>query len=727
MEEQSQVIRQPVKNKVVKVPVVMQLENIECGAASLNMILGYYEKWIPLEQIRTDCGVNRDGSSAKNIFKAAENYGLEVEAYKFELDEIKSEATFPCIIHWNFNHFLVLRGFQGEWAYLTCPSQGEQRISMEEFDKGFTGVCLMFKPGPNFTTSGKKKSSIDYIKSKFRGLGLMIVFSFLLTLFTSLITMITPVFSRVFYDSVLPKTNPTWTYPFLGLLIAISCCQILLALLSRLHNLKTSGKLDVVSTSSFMWRVLRLPIRFFSHRMVGDILSRKESQAMISNEIVDRVSPMPIQFVMMIAYFIIMITYNWILALIGLVSAIFDIFIARIISKKRMNSSRVLMRDNAKASATATAGFEMIETIKSSGAEDGYFARWAGYQAGSNEGSARYNRITAYYSIAPDIVSTICSSTILAIGLYLTIQGQFTLGMITAFQGYLASFSSPLQTFIEAGKELQEMQVSIERLDDVMNYPIDEIFNSDSSDIDEYKKLSGSIEIDDITFGYSLLDEPLIKNFSASIKRGSSIAFVGASGCGKSTLSKLISGIEKPWSGSITFDGKTVSQINRSIFTSSVAVVDQDITIFEDSIKNNVKMYDNSIEDFEMILAARDAQIHDDIMQRDGGYDYVLCDGGKDFSGGQKQRLEIARVLAGDPSICILDEATSALDAKTEHEAVKAIKERNITCIVIAHRLSTIRDCDEIIVLDHGDVVERGTHDQLMKMNGYYTKLINAD
>jgi len=729
MSDENIKIKKPVSgNKVAEVPVVMQLEALECGAASLAMILAYYDKWVPLEKARVDCGVSRDGSSAKNIYKAANNYGLEVSAYKFELDEIKTEATFPCIIHWNFNHFVVLDGFKGDYAYLNDPARGNVKITMEEFDSSFTGVCLMFEPGENFKPSGEKHTFLKSIQKRIGGLGRMIIFGICLTIFSSIIGVITPAFSEIFFDNILVHPTLDRYHPFLVTFSIVAGIQVILSLLTTLYNLRASGKLDLVGSSTFMWKVLRLPMRFFSQRMAGDIISRKNSNASISQQIVDTISPLFIQAIMMLLYFAIMIQYNWILTLVAVVSSFFSFFFSRIISKKRLNSSRILMRDSAKLSATAVAGIEMIETIKASGAEDGYFGRWAGYQAGSISGSTRYQKISAYYGLLPEIVSTICSSIILCLSLYLTLKGEFTLGMITAFQGYLSSFLSPVNSFISAGQTIQEMQTEIERLEDVMNYPNDTIF--DSAEVipeDGYSKLSGNIEIKNISFGYSILDNPLIKDFSMTIKPGQSVAFVGTSGCGKSTLSKLISGIEKPWEGQILFDGKTIDQIDRSTFTSSVAVVDQDIIIFGDSIKNNIKMYDNSIEDFEMIMAARDAQLHEDIMQRDNGYDHVLCEGGKDFSGGQRQRLEIARVLAQDPTICILDEATSALDAKTEFEVVNAIRKRNITTIVIAHRLSTIRHCDEIIVLDHGNVVERGTHEQLMSAHGYYSKLISAD
>ncbi|MBQ6372418.1 MAG: ATP-binding cassette domain-containing protein, partial [Oscillospiraceae bacterium] len=390
--------------------------------------------------------------------------------------------------------------------------------------------------------------------------------------------------------------------------------------------------------------------------------------------------------------------------------------------------TRVQMRDSGKLSSATVSGIQMVETIKASGAENGYFQKWAGYQASVNAQNVRYAKLNQYLGVIPGFLSTLANATVMVLGVWLAMNGKFTLGMISAFAGFLSSFMTPATTLISAGQMIQEMRTEMERIDDVMDYPDDSVFADDpvSDDVD-YSKLKGQIDIRNITFGYSRLAPPLIKDFSMSMKPGSRVAFVGTSGCGKSTLSKLISGLYQPWSGEILFDGKPIKDIDRNVFTGSVAVVDQDIVLFEDTIANNIKMWDNSIEDFEMILAARDAQIYDDIMARDGGFYGKLIEGGNDLSGGQRQRIEIARVLAQDPSIIIMDEATSALDAKTEYELVKAVKDRGITCIVIAHRLSTIRDCDEIIVLDKGVVVERGTHDELYAKGGFYTELISSD
>ena len=722
-------IKTPIEKGVAKVPVVMQMEALECGAASLTMILAYYGKWIPLEQVRADCGVSRDGSNAKNVLKAARSYGLTAKGYRYEPDELKRCGKFPCIIHWNFNHFVVLDGFKGNKAVLNDPAKGTYSVPMETFDNSFTGICLMFEPGDSFEPGGKPKSMLAFAKEKMRGAGVAVAFTIISTVITSLFGIINPAFSRIFIDRLLTGQNPDWFMPFIWALTALSAVQIIISFIEAIFEARISAKIDAVGSTTFMWKVLRMPMEFFSQRMAGDIQQRKGSNASVASTLVHTFAPLVIEACMMVFYLVVMIRYSLLLTLVGIASILINMFMSRIISKKRVNITRVSMRDSGKLAGATVAGIEMIETIKASGAENGFFEKWAGYQASVNTQKVKFAKLNQYLGMIPSLVSTLTNTAVLIIGVYLTMEGSFTVGMVMAFQGFLGSFMSPAQQLFSAGQTLQEMRAEMERIEDVMKYPTDVICEQafDEGEDTEFDKLSGNVEMRNVTFGYSRLGEPLIRDFNLTLRPGSRVAFVGTSGCGKSTLSKLISGLYQPWSGEILFDGKPMTKIDRSVFTGSLAVVDQDIILFEDTIANNIKMWDSSIEDFEMIMAARDAQLHEDIMQRDGGYNYKLTEGGKDFSGGQRQRMEIARVLAQDPTIIILDEATSALDAKTEYEVVKSIKDRGITCIVVAHRLSTIRDCDEIIVMDHGNVVERGTHEELYALGGFYTKLVTSD
>ena len=719
-------IKRPLTKGVAKVPVVMQMEALECGAASLAMVCAYYNKWIPLEQIRVDCGVSRDGANAKNLLVAARSYGFVAKGYRYEPDDLKKHGKFPCIIHWNFNHFVVLDGFKGERAFINDPAKGNYTVSMETFDKSFTGICLMFEPNENFVPSGKRKSVLSFAVKRLSGAKIAVAFVVFTTLISALIGVITPAFSRIFMDRLLTHENPDWFYPFLVSLSAMSALQLVISALETYYSNRINGKLATIGSSTFMWKVLHLPMEFFSQRLAGDIQGRQGSNAGIANSVVNTFAPLALNAIMMVFYLVVMIRYSWILTLVGLSSLIINAWMSRIISKKRINITRVSMRDSGKLAGATVAGVEMIETIKSSGAENGFFERWAGYQASVNTQKAKYAKVNQYLGMIPSVVSTITGIVVLTLGVWFAMEGTFTVGMIMAFQGVLSSFSTPATTFISAGQTIQEMRTQMERVEDVMEYREDDCYKTEVKE-ESFAKLKGNIELKNITFGYSRLSEPIIKDFSLNIKPGQRVALVGTSGCGKSTISKLVSGLYQPWSGEILYDGKHLSEIDRDVFTGSLAVVDQEIALFEGTIAENIKMWDNSIEDFEMILAARDAQLHEEIMHRDGGYNYRIAEGGKDFSGGQRQRLEIARVLAQDPSIIILDEATSALDAKTEYDLVKAVKDRGITCIVVAHRLSTIRDCDEIIVLDHGVAVERGTHEELYAKGGKYTQLISND
>ena len=597
---------------------------------------------------------------------------------------------------------------------------------METFDKSFTGICLMFEPNENFVPSGKRKSVLSFAVKRLSGAKVAVAFVVFTTLISALIGVITPAFSRIFMDRLLTHENPDWFYPFLVALSAMSALQLVISALETYYSNRINGKLATIGSSTFMWKVLHLPMEFFSQRLAGDIQGRQGSNAGIANSVVNTFAPLALNAIMMVFYLVVMIRYSWILTLVGLSSLVINAWMSRIISKKRVNITRVSMRDAGKLAGATVAGVEMIETIKASGAENGFFERWAGYQASVNAQKVKYAKINQYLGMIPSVVSTITGIVVLTLGVWFAMEGTFTVGMIMAFQGVLSSFSAPATTFISAGQTIQEMRTQMERVEDVMEYREDDCYKTEVKE-ESFAKLKGNIELKNITFGYSRLSDPVIKDFSLTVKPGQRVALVGTSGCGKSTISKLVSGLYQPWSGEILYDGKHLSEIDRDVFTGSLAVVDQEITLFEGTIAENIKMWDNSIEDFEMILAARDAQLHEEIMRRDGGFNYRIAEGGKDFSGGQRQRLEIARVLAQDPSIIILDEATSALDAKTEYDLVKAVKDRGITCIVVAHRLSTIRDCDEIIVLDHGVAVEHGTHEELYAKGGKYTQLVSND
>ena len=741
--------------RVAKVPQVMQMEALECGAACLTMVLAYYRKWVPLEQVRVDCGVSRDGSKASNVLKAARSYGLAAKGMTMSSNALRKRTDYPCILFWNFNHFVVLDGFRGNNAIINDPARGQIKVPLNEFEESFTGIVLVFEKTDAFEEGGTKPDTIKFARKRLEGLGFAIAFIMITAAILSLTSIVNTSLGQVFLDRILTGDNPDWLLPLLAIMLVLAAVVGIVSVFNAMYLMRIQGKIAVVSSSRFMRHLLHLPIGFYAQRMVGDLQQRQSANESISFQLIGQLAPVLINSVMLVLYLIIMLHYSVLLTVVGLLTIVANAFLARFISRQRVNIARSGVMASGKLYATTVGGIEMIETIKASGAESGYFGRWAGYQAAVNESEVRTTQLNEYLGMVPVILTQVANIVVLVLGIWLIVEGSFTPGALLAFTGFLAAFMTPVSQLINLGQTVQELQTQMERVEDVLRYPADvpderaqvpseaghpqsedsglsseaeeQLAGFDFGGMTAREKLRGQVDLKGVTFGYSPLEPPLIEGFDLHVEPGQWVALVGGSGCGKSTVAKLVSGLYDPWEGEVLFDDTPIKEVPRPILRGSLAVVDQDIVTFDGTVSENVKLWDKSIEDYEVIMACRDAGIHDVIAAREGGYSSQILPGGRNFSGGQLQRLEIARVLAQDPTVIILDEATSALDAQTEADVIRRIRERDITCLVIAHRLSTIRDCDEIIVLDDGKVLERGTHDELLAKNGAYAELVRND
>jgi NHLM bacteriocin system ABC transporter peptidase/ATP-binding protein len=720
-----EIYRKRESHRMKKTPTVLQMEAVECGAASLAMVLGYYDCYVPLEALRVACGVTRDGSKASNIIKAARKYGLGAKGYRKELDGLYALPT-PMIIHWNFNHFVVLEGFEREKAVINDPAFGRRKVTANELDQAFTGVVIAFKKGPEFRKVGKKPGFLGSAASYLTGARAGMLFVFLAGLVLVFPGILIPVFSRIFIDKILLQNMDNWLLP---LLIGIGVTAMLrgaLVWIKEHHLLRLENKIALAGSTRLFWHILHLPISFFSQRYAGEIGNRIHLNDSVATLISGRIASAFIDLLAIVLYLVIMLQYDLILTIIGVLIALLNLLFLRFSSSKLRNKNMRLLQDKGKLTGFAMSGLQLIETLKAMGRENEFFSKWAGYHAKLLNSEQEVGEISSRLQTIPGFLMLLNTTVILVIGGFRVLDGSISVGMLVAFQSLMASFMAPVNSIVDLGAQVEQVKGDIARLDDVFKYERDDkISDVSSQDVTEsFTKLEGSLEIYGLTYGYSKMDLPLMEDFQLSLSPGARVALVGGSGSGKSTLAKIIAGIYEPWSGEIRLDGKPVVEIPRIILNQSLAMVDQDILLFEGSIRDNITLWDSTLTDAAVIRAAKDACIHDEIASRPGGYKHRLEENGRNISGGQRQRIEIARALVRSPRILIMDEATSALDPNTEKRVDENIRKRGVTTIVVAHRLSTIRDCDEIIVLEAGQVVERGTHDELVAIDGRYKKLI---
>ena len=723
-----------------KTPTVIQMEEVECGAASLAIVLAYYKRIVPLAELREACGVSRDGSKASNLLKVARQYGMQAKGFKKSLKKLKILQP-PFIVFWNFNHFLVVEGFDKNIVYLNDPATGPRKASLEEFDQAYTGVTLVMEPGPDFKQAGRKPSLTGALVDRLSGSWAAVIYGTLAGFLLVIPGLAIPVFSQVFVDNVLVENRTDWLRPLILGMLVTTVLQGVLTLLQYRNLRQLNVKLATSLSSGFLWHILQLPTSFYTQRFAGEIGSRVKLNTRVAETLSGELAKTIIDSVMIVFYGLIMFAYDWLLTLIGIFFALLNVLALQWVARKRKDTHMRLTQDQGKVDGVSIAGLQSIETLKSAALESDFFARWAGYYAKAINAQQSLGLINQTIGVLPPLLTALTSMLILIVGGFRVMEGHLSIGMLVAFQSLMHSFLQPVNTLVGFNSTLQELEGDLKRLDDALQNPTDvalakdanrsasEVFSEHGNypaPLAESFRLEGQISFKAVTFGYAKIEAPLIRDLSISLEPGQRIALVGGSGSGKSTVAKLLMGLYQPWSGQVLFDGIPRENIPRLILANSLAAVEQDIFLFGGTVRDNLTLWDTTIPDSQLVKACQDALIHDTILALPGGYSSELREGAANLSGGQRQRLEIARALVNNPTILIMDEATSALDAETEKRIDQNLRRRGCSCVIVAHRLSTIRDCDEIIVLDRGQVVQRGTHDEMKDVPGTYRQLIQA-
>jgi ATP-binding cassette subfamily C protein len=711
----------PPPSKRVRTQTRLQMEATECGAVALGIVLEHYGTYVPPVTLRQQCGVSRDGSKAGNVLKAARQHGLEARGFRKEPEQLRT-LPMPVIVHWNFNHFLVVEGFKKDRVYLNDPASGPRIVSAKEFDHSFTGVVLTFAPTDDFVPSGRRPRLLPSILRRLRGARAALVFLVLAGLGLVLPGLAVPVFGQIFVDEILVGGKRDWLTVLLVAMVATAILRAVLTRLQRAYLIRMLMRLSVGMSSGFLWHVLQLPIGFFFARSPGDLAARVQLNDQVAGLLSGRLANVLLDLILVVFYLGLMAAYDPWLTLLGVAAAALHVLLLLTQQRGRADDGLRISVEGGKLAGVAAGGLSMIETLKATGGESSFFAQWAGHQAKLTEAQQRLARRETIFGALKSGVGRINTLLVLGLGALRVMEGHLSLGSLVAFQTMMASFLGPIESLTAFAMALQQLRGAVERIDDVLGHEPDVSGAVDAP----HRRLTGELELKDVTFGYLPFTPPLVDGLDLHIAPGQRVALVGASGSGKSTVSKLVCGLYKPWSGEIRFDGELRSSLAPTALAASVGVVDQEISLFEGTVRDNLTLWDPTVPEADIVQAAKDACIHQDISKLEGGYDAAVGEGGFNFSGGQRQRLEIARALVRHPALLVMDEATSALDPETEHIVDKNLRRRGVSCLIVAHRLSTIRDCDEILVLERGKVVQRGSHLQLLAEGGRYKELISA-
>ena len=712
--------------RICKTSTMLQMEATECGPASLRIVMDHHKIFQPLETLRDLCGVSRDGTNAKNLVDVAKQFGLEGKAVNIDIPQINKKVIFPAILFWNFNHFLVLEGYDEQKGlfYINDPASGRRIVKFDEFDTSFTGIVLNFTRNKDYKPTGARPRSYNRFFPIIKQSIPSVTFIMIATLLLAIPGITIPVFSQIFIDDVLLAGNDNIMDWLLVGMVAILLMQVTLYFLQKTTLVLLGIKLSVVNSVGFLDHVLRLPIMFFSQRYIGDIANRIGLNEKIALSLSNNIAINMINLLTSVIYGAVLLFYDVQLGLAAIAVMALNFVVLRLIRDRQNNANQVMYKEKAALLGVSTNGLNMIETIKSSGMELVFFRKWAGYQSKMVNAKQQLAIYSYILGLTPSFLQAFALVVVFYLGSFKVLDGVMTVGALIAFQGLMNIFLQPVSNLVGFATELQLLKGDIERTDDVLNYAKDPLISSQNKA--QYQSLSGKIEIKDLVFSYAKFNKPVFENFNLTIEPGSMIAIVGGSGSGKSTLVKMISRLYYPQQGSIKVDGQDLYEIDRFLFAQSIAVVSQGINLFQGSIRDNLTFWDSSVDHDDICNALKDAAIFDMVNQLPDGYDHQIKENGKNFSGGQRQCLEIARALVNNPSVLILDEATSALDSILEAKIINNLKRRGCSCIFVAHRLSAIRDAHNIIVLENGKIIQSGTHNQLIGEDNLYKTLVSS-
>ncbi|MFD0077343.1 NHLP family bacteriocin export ABC transporter peptidase/permease/ATPase subunit [Streptomyces sp. NPDC127166] len=712
--------------RTVRTPTVLQMEAVECGAAALAMVLGHHGRFVPLEELRIACGVSRDGSRAGNLLKAARGYGLQAKGMQMDLAAL-AEVTAPAVLFWEFNHYVVYEGtgrrLGRPGVYVNDPGSGRRFVPMEQFDTSFTGIVLTFEPGAGFRRGGTRPGVLAALPARLRGTSGTMAAAVVASLLLVAVGAWVPALSRTYIDMFLIGNQTS----LLGVVFAaMATALVLTATLTALQQANLLRGRIIASTlgsARFLRHLLRLPLAFYAQRNPADLVQRLQTNDAVAETLARDLAAAAVDAVVVLLYAVLLWTYDPQLTVVGVLIALLNVVALRIVVHLRATGTQKLRAESARLTNTAYSGLQLIETMKAAGGEDGFFRRWAGQHATTLDVQQRLGVPSAWLAVVAPTLAALNSALILMIGGMRAVEGHLTVGLLVAFQALVTGFTAPITRLNGVAGRVQDFAADIARLRDVENFPVDPVHTRRAPGA-AARRLTGHVELEGVTFGYSPLDAPLLMDFRLTVGPGQQVALVGGSGSGKSTVSRLMSGLYTPWEGAIRIDGMRLEDIPRSALAASVSFVDQDVFLFEGTVRDNVALWDPSVPDEAVVAALQDAAVYDEVARRPGGIRSRVEQDGRNFSGGQRQRLEIARALVRRPSVLILDEVTSALDAATEQIVIDNLRRRGCACVVIAHRLSTVRDSDEIVVLDRGTVVERGRHEELLAARGTYAGLV---